>query len=126
MNNIESRRSILFLDNDKVSREVVKSYLNDSYDIEVEENIEEALIKISKNKYDLILLDINLGVGMTGMDVLRFQRMSHLNSQTPSIAITAYAMEGDREEFIEAGFSDFLSKPFSRKDLKSMINKYFN
>lgn len=72
MNNIESRRSILFLDNDRVSREVVKSYLTDSYNIEVEENIEEALIKISKRKYDLILLDINLGVGMTGLDVLRF------------------------------------------------------
>lgn len=126
MNNIESRRSILFLDNDRVSREVVKSYLTDSYNIEVEENIEEALIKISKHRYDLILLDINLGVGMTGLDVLRFQRMSHLNSQTPSIAITAYAMEGDREEFIEAGFSDFLSKPFSRKDLKTVINKYIN
>jgi len=45
---------------------------------------------------------------------------------TPIIALTANALKGDKEKFIEIGMDDYLSKPIRKKDLKNIINKFIN
>ena len=83
---------------------------------------EEALAKITKHDPHLILMDIQLAGPMTGLDVVRTLRERGI--ETPIIAVTAYAMVGDRERCIAAGCDDYLAKPLPITRLIGLIKKY--
>ncbi|HET6511122.1 MAG TPA: response regulator, partial [Candidatus Kapabacteria bacterium] len=85
---------------------------------------EEALEKAALKSYDLVLMDINLGRGASGLDVTQQLRTRPEYRSTPIIALTAYAMKGDRETAIGAGCSDYISKPFSRAELTDKLKEY--
>ena len=85
----------------------------------------ECLDKInSGNSYDLILMDIMMPNmdGETTMEKLR--QIEGFN--TPVIAVTADAVSGSKEKYLEKGFIDYISKPFSRDQIKEKIDKIFN
>lgn len=73
---------------------------------------------------DLIFMDINLP-DEDGTDVTRrIKATDHLKS-IPVVALTANAMVGDRERYLEAGCDDYLRKPISRDDLRATLASYF-
>ena len=69
---------------------------------------------------DLILMDVQLP-RLSGLEVTRQLRQMPAFSRVPILAITAYAMGGDREKFMDAGFNAYLSKPISTRELREMI-----
>lgn len=69
---------------------------------------------------DVILLDIQLP-GMDGIEILRELRAMDETKYAKVIALTAYAMKGDRENFLAKGFDDYVSKPIKVKELLSVI-----
>lgn len=81
--------------------------------IEVASNGKEALDKFGTSKFDIILMDIQMPI-MNGIVTTKKIREieASTNSHTPIIAITANALLGDKEECIEAGMDDYISKPF--------------
>ena len=81
---------------------------------------EEALEVATREKPDLILMDIQLPK-MDGFEVTRRLRQMPDFKQTPIIALSAYAMKGDREKGMEAGFDDYLSKPVNTRELPKVI-----
>jgi len=81
---------------------------------------EEALDMAIRKHPDLILMDIRLP-GMNGLEVTKKLRENSAFSHTPIIAITAYAMKGDKERAIEAGCNAYLAKPFNIHELTGMI-----
>lgn len=83
---------------------------------------EEALRELSYQKFDLILMDVELAGEMNGLEVTRTLRSRGLT--TPIIAVTAYAMMGDREKCLEAGCNDYLPKPLPIHELMVMLAKY--
>ena len=80
----------------------------------------EALDMAVKDHPDLIIMDIQLPK-MSGLDVTRRLRQMPEFSDIPIIALTAYAMKGDREKFTEAGCDAYLAKPISTRGLPEMI-----
>jgi len=71
---------------------------------------------------DVILLDINLPAPWDGLLLLKELRKTWpLLNQIPCIAQTAYAMSGDREKFLAAGFDDYIAKPIDKKELLTII-----
>ncbi len=86
---------------------------------------EEAIKKIEKQVYDLILMDIEMP-GMDGVEAIKIIKSKPDYKNVPVIAVTAYAMKGDRERFIKAGFDDFVSKPIDVLDFMKRIEKYQN
>lgn len=83
-------------------------------------------IKIAeKETYDLILMDIELP-DMDGIEAARKIRERQEHKNTPIIALTAYAMKGDRERFLTSGFSEYIPKPFIVKDVLNILEKYKN
>jgi two-component system sensor histidine kinase/response regulator len=73
---------------------------------------------------DLVLMDVHMPV-MDGLEATRIIRsMEAEDEHTPIIALTAIAMEGDRDRCIESGMDDYLSKPFKNVELFAMLEKY--
>ncbi len=115
-------KRILIVEDDEITVEVLKSYLNNycQYDIA---NNEAAVLDLAKRvDYYAIIMDINLGRGGNGKEITKKIKMGSRNSTIPIIAATAFAMAGDKEEFLEAGCDYYLSKPYLRKELLAILN----
>ncbi len=86
---------------------------------------QECLDKFAKNDYDIILLDHMMPV-MDGVQTLhRMQETERFRQNAPAvIAMTANAVIGAREKYLEEGFTDYLSKPIDHKSLEEMIRAY--
>ena len=82
-----------------------------------------AIEQVKCERYDVILMDIQMP-GMDGLETTKHIR-SQLDKdhQIPIIALTAKAMFGDKELFIDAGMDDYLSKPYSKADLLHVLNR---
>ncbi|HBC74568.1 MAG TPA: histidine kinase, partial [Candidatus Wallbacteria bacterium] len=75
-----------------------------------------------EGNYDIILMDVQLPE-LSGYEVTKIIRNyeSHTGIRIPIIAVTAYAMAGDREKFIGAGADEFISKPFAKEELYEKV-----
>lgn len=97
--------------------------LRKDYDVTFVPNVDEALEAVESESFDLLLLDINLGEGRDGADLLHLIREREDASNSQAVALTAYAMPGDRDEFLDQGFDGYLSKPFTRAQLMAVIEE---
>ncbi len=86
-------------------------------------NGEDAIKKTEKEVYDLILMDIELP-GMDGASATKIIKSKPSYNNVSVIAITAYAMKGDKERFLAAGFEDYMSKPIDVADFMKRMEKY--
>ncbi|HRN27884.1 MAG TPA: response regulator, partial [Ignavibacteriaceae bacterium] len=122
----KSNTKILIVEDDELNIRMVSSFLRDKYDIDAARSGEEALKKAIDNKYDIFLMDIGLKKEMNGLEVTnRLRKMSEYKN-VPIIALTAYALSGDRERILNAGCSHYLSKPFSKNQLLNLLEKIVN
>lgn len=85
------------------------------------ENGSEAVEKVGANRYDLVLMDINMP-GMDGLEATRHIR--RVNRDIPIIALTANALTGDRERFMEAGMNEHLTKPLDADQLAQFLERF--
>lgn len=105
---------------------VVGDYLESlGYALTIAMNGREALEKAMETQPDIILMDIQMPV-MDGLEATRQLRADPHFADVPIIALTALAMNGDRERCLEAGATDYISKPVSLKKLKEMIERLLN
>ncbi|GAB6281426.1 MAG: hypothetical protein STSR0008_01650 [Ignavibacterium sp.] len=121
--NGKPNRKILLVEDDDITIELLKLYLKNYCDLDIAKNGDDAIQLAMKNNYNAILMDINLGIGIDGMEVAKTLRQTEKYKKIPIIAVTAYAMAGDKEAFINAGCDYYLSKPFSKIDLLNLLNK---
>lgn len=120
MNN-STKPSILVVEDNPETQLLLKHLLAPSFDLIVTGDVDTALTAAEDRRFDILLLDINLGEQRTGIDLLHLLRERDNRPAIPAIALTAYAMPGDRETFIEKGFDAYVSKPFTRDDLTEVI-----
>jgi signal transduction histidine kinase/ActR/RegA family two-component response regulator len=92
------------------------------YKPEVAKNGQEVLEIVSQQNFDLILMDVEMPE-MDGLEATRMIRLC-IKSQPVIIAMTANAMQGDREICMQAGMDDYLSKPVDPEDLKQILEKW--
>ncbi len=111
----------LFVEDNPDTRLLMSYLLSGSYNVAVAGRVDEALDLAERNRFDFFLLDINLGEQRTGVDLLHLLRQKPEHANTPAIALTAYALPGDRDNFLQAGFDAYLSKPFTPEDLQETI-----
>ncbi|ADI74700.1 response regulator receiver protein [Methanohalobium evestigatum Z-7303] len=121
--------NILVIEDNKLNRQLMNDFIelidSDSYNIINVENGLEALKKVDYYKLDLILLDIQLPL-IDGLELLsKFKEKPNVKN-TPIIAVTAYAMEGDREKFLNAGCDEYLPKPLDVDDFEDKIKKFLD
>jgi CheY-like chemotaxis protein len=112
---------VLAVEDNSETQLLLEHLLKKSYEVVVVAGVDEALDRVSDTRFDALLLDINLSEERTGTDLLHLLRERNDLNDVPAIALTAYAMPGDREDFLESGFDQYVSKPFTRADLTEAI-----
>jgi CheY-like chemotaxis protein len=109
------------LTNQKVALQLLKRL---AYDATVVGNGLEALKAVHEQRYDIVLMDIQMPE-MDGLEATRLIRQElPLSRQPHIIAITAAAMQLDREKCVEAGMDDFVAKPMRLGDLAQALKEY--
>ncbi len=119
------KSQILVVEDNKINIDVLRDALeNSSWSIDYALTGEEALEYVEVKTYDIILMDIQLP-GINGIEVMKRIKGSEQDKKKKSviIALTAYAMKGDWEKFINEGFDDYVSKPV---DIESLLIKMKN
>ena len=110
--------NILIVDDEKLLRDVVKEYcLNDNYNVYEAENGLEALQTLEKENIDLIVLDIM----MPKMDGYTFFKQMKEKENIPTIVLSARGEEYDKLLGFDLGIDDYLTKPFSPRELMARI-----
>ncbi len=121
---MSSARVLVVEDND-MNMQLVEYLLEEGgYSIVKAASGEEALsIARGGDPVDLILMDIHLP-GIDGLSVVREMKAEPRTSAVPILALTAHAMRGDRDRFLEAGCDGYISKPIDVKTFLSSIRTY--
>jgi len=83
---------------------------------------EEALKRFEQDQPDLVLMDIQLAGRLNGLEVV--QQLRERRHTIPIVAVTAYAMVGDREKCLAAGCDDYMAKPLAIPQVLELIQKY--
>ena len=116
-------KTVLIADDNLASRELLRDALEAPEFRFVEaSNGQEALEKIQTESPDLVLLDIQMP-SLDGFEVLRAARELNPPSSAQFIALTAFAMESDRQRIRKAGFDGYASKPISVSDLRMQVKR---
>jgi PAS domain S-box-containing protein len=109
---------VLVAEDNAINVMVIRTILEKAgYEVHTVSDGNAVLEALSEDHYDLVLMDISMpGVdGITAATRIRAGEIDHADRNVPIIAVTAHAMKGDRESFMEAGMNDYLSKPFSHE-----------
>ena len=118
-------KKVLIVDDNKLNIKVARRALND-FDFELDEcyDGQECINKITEgNEYDLILMDIMMP-NMSGEVALQMLK-ENPDFNIPTIALTADAISGAKEKYLNEGFVDYIAKPFSRDQIKEKLDKVF-
>jgi two-component system cell cycle response regulator DivK len=114
-------KRILIVEDKASSRELLRTVLEDQgYAITEAADGEDALLKARAELPDLILLDLQMPI-RSGYEVLKELRRDPRFSAVPIVAVTASAMQGDREKALAAGFNAYLTKPLPISNLRNEI-----
>jgi CheY-like chemotaxis protein len=115
-------KKILLVEDNDVNRELVREMLErNEFEVFEAANGLQALHMLPKTEPDLVLLDIQMPV-LDGMSAIKQLRQKAQYANLPVLALTAYAMVGDRDRVMAAGFSGYVPKPIDRKTLLAEIN----
>jgi len=142
---------LLLVDDEYATQFYIKRLLEkQGYEVTVAQDGEEALTKLEQNEYDCVLMDVQMpvldgveatkrirsmehgarsmekgdeGIGQDFHESLNSSIPASQNARMPIIALTAYAMTGDKEKFLEAGMDDYIAKPVDKDELLEVIER---
>jgi len=114
---------VFIAEDNAVNRELLRELLESrGYTVVEACDGEEALRMIEQTQPDIVLLDIGMPV-LDGFAVVRQLRQNPRLSALPAVAVTAYAMQGDRERILNSGFDGYLSKPINPRSLAEELDR---
>ncbi len=123
--NPSKQRILLIEDNSNNIKLMVMLLEQQGYQVSVETNAEAGIVTAKNSLPDLILLDIQLPE-MDGIEACKLMRQQDKLAFTPIIALTAFAMPGDKERILASGFDEYMSKPINYRDFLNLIDRILN
>jgi PAS domain S-box-containing protein len=115
---------ILLAEDVQINQDLIRFMLEDQpIELLITANGKEAVQQAQSHHPDLILMDIKMPI-MDGIEALHVLQNSHFPSHIPIIALTAYAMDEDKQDFLQQGFAAVLSKPIEQKTLLTLLSKF--
>ncbi|MVW75808.1 response regulator [Pseudomonas xionganensis] len=115
---------VLLVEDNPVNQTVIEAMLRSlGYQVSLVADGAQAVHCVSQQDFDAILMDCRLPI-MDGYEATRLIRQLAGRAETPIIALTANALQGDREACLQAGMNDYLAKPFKRADLQQILQRW--
>lgn len=112
---------IFVVEDHPLNRQLVRDVLTHrGHRVREATSVAEALERLEEPAADIVLLDIQLGDGQ-GTEVLEAMRAHRTWKQVPIVAVTAFAMRGDRERVLALGFDNYISKPLDLNTFCSFV-----
>lgn len=123
--NVQSdrKKEVLLVEDDFVTVKLIENIFEKLCSLENVNNAPQAIEKAKSKQYDAIIMDINLGKSENGMYATKQIRKLESYKDTPIIALTAYTMAGDREEFLKGGCTHYMSKPIDIKEFLALMKQ---
>jgi len=123
---VDERGLVLYVEDNPANLQLMETILSQLDDIEMisAPNAEIGCDLVNSEKPDLVLMDVGLP-GMSGVDAVKLLKSSPETRHIPVIAVSAAAMSKDIEVGIDAGFDQYVTKPFNIPELLETIDKYF-
>ena len=123
-----SNLSVLVAEDNRINQKLITTTLNNfGINVTIAANGKEAVMLRKQNDYDLIFMDIQMPV-MNGIEatkeILHYERSAQ-QKHIPIIALTANALRGDREKYLEAGMDNYTPKPINIDLIKEIIHEYY-
>lgn len=117
-------KRILLVEDNEENRYLITFILEkNNYEVLIAKDGKTGIELASKEKPDAILMDIQLP-DINGLEVTKRIRASKTNEKVPIIAITSYAMVGDKERSLEAGCNGYIEKPINPETFMTELQKY--
>ncbi|MBW1653866.1 GAF domain-containing hybrid sensor histidine kinase/response regulator [Flavobacterium quisquiliarum] len=124
INNL-GRLKILLCEDNALNQKLAKSVINNfGFDLDIAQNGEEGIELLSQNKYDLVLMDLQMPV-KDGYQTTEYIR-NEMNSTIPIIAMTAHSLVGEQERCYKVGMNAYVPKPFKQAVLLKAIKTVMN
>jgi len=126
-NNVELQGRVLVAEDNYANQELISYILNSlNIDFELKDNGLKTFEAFKEKRYDLILMDINMPVmdGIESFKAIRKYEEENSLSKIPIIALTANAIKGDKEKFLDLGMNGYLSKPVNTEHLIEVFDKF--
>ncbi len=116
-------KAILYIEDDAINALIVKKLLQKEFAVTLATNEATCMIALSKQRFDLILSDINLGEdSANGVELMGKIRQNSNGKNTKILAVTAFAQAEDKARFLAAGFDGYVIKPIDPAELINAIN----
>lgn len=117
---------VLLIEDNQLNIEVVQKFLSKTCIVSSVRDGLSAIDMCKKNQYSLLMIDINLGQGINGTQVLKEIKKLGTYEKVPVIALTGYASGSNKKEFLAHGFTHYLAKPFEKDTLIKLIAGILN
>lgn len=115
---------ILTVDDNPETQLLLRHFLSGIGKVVAAMNFDEAIEQARKRTFEIVLIDVKLDQTHSGIDLLQALRNEPSYSDVPMIACTAYALPGDRDRLLQSGFTDYVSKPFTRSQVVDVVRRY--
>lgn len=115
-------KKVLYVENDRATLLILKRLISKDYDFYSAENAHDALELINSQKFDVILLDINLGGEVNGIDIFHSIRKSTFNKAALVFAVTTRTFGAEDSRILDEGFDGYFPKPFDIDSIKKSID----
>ncbi len=117
-------RTILLVEDNDLNMRLLRDILEArGHRVICASSVQDSRARIATGDFDLVLMDIQIDGG-TGDEVLREMRTHRRLDRVPAIAVTAYAMSGDRERFLSLGFDEYVSKPIDTRAIGPLVDRF--
>lgn len=116
-NSMNNKKSILIVEDEQINRELLRIFLESTYQLTFAADISTAVSHIDSQQFDLIITDIRLGNRLDGIQLLKHIRTQGLNKKVQVVAYTASDTSINQKSFAEEGFDGFLSKPANQGEV---------
>lgn len=117
---------VLLVEDNYLNKDVTVLFLKNHCRIDHAPTGEAAIEMVKDKHYAAVLMDINLGAGLDGIETMKKIRMIDDYVNAPIAALTGYAMKGDRERLLKEGFDNYLAKPFERYEIIELVKLLLN
>lgn len=128
-NKLEKTTKILIAEDNLINQKLIMKTLSMfGLDMDIANNGEEAVKMRKENNYELIFMDINMPI-MNGLEatkaILSWEEINK-KPHVPIIALTANAIKGDRERFMQEGMDEYTTKPLKKEEIIQILNQFLN